>query len=233
MNNEELDIVEVDNPEEFINLLKDQGSTIMSHTYNILDQITLDNNEKQPEELDVINRMLMLELLDEIKRIKHELFENVLDSYNDLIREMNVLRIQFSQENKDSIEMKEYIERSMKRTMIISAGISIIFPGLIPLVLIYDIPKLGFDTMIKKYHENRLDDNNMSEELFETVQKPLYELMDILRTDYHHSLNIFNELEEKALNGENIINELKELINPERVGLELIEEKQKVYTKEK
>ena len=57
--------------------------------------------------------------------------------------------------------------------------------------------------------------------------------MDTLRSDYFYSIKKLNKLEEKAINGENIISELKELINPKNVGLELIEEKEKVLKKEK
>ena len=231
---DELDIIEIENPDLFICLIKDQATTIMSHAYNELDRIIHEPEEdRTPEEFEVIKRKLMLDLIDEVKSIKHNLFKNTLDSYNDMIIEMNRFKARFQDEQRESELMKEYINGSMKRTIIISAGVSILLPGLIPLVLIYDIPKLGFDSVIKKYHNNRIENNKMTNEIFETIQDPFFEFMDTLRTDYHHSNKVFKELEERACNGEDIINDLKELMNPERVGLELENEEEKVYLKEK
>jgi len=226
---EELNIIEVNEPEEFIELIKDQASSIMSKAYNELDKIQIVDTE----EPDVLNRILMLKLLDEIKGLKHDLFSDTLETYNEILIEINKFRANYKNENYESELMKEYINGSMKRTIIISAGISILLPTLIPLVLVYDIPKLGFDTMIKKYHTDRIEDNNLTNEMYESVQNPLFEYMDTLRSDYFSSIKKLNKLEEKAINGENIISELKELINPENVGLELIEEKEKVLIKEK
>ena len=226
---EELNIIEVNEPEEFIELIKDQASHIMSKAYNELDKIQIVDTE----EPDVLNRILMLKLLDEIKGLKHDLFSDTLETYNEILIEINKFRANYKNENYESELMKEYINGSMKRTIIISAGISVLLPTLIPLVLVYDIPKLGFDTMIKKYHTDRIEDNNLTNEMYESVQNPLFEYMDTLRSDYFSSIKKLNILEEKAINGENIISELKELINPENVGLELIEEKEKVLIKEK
>lgn len=226
---EELNIIEVNEPEEFIELIKDQASHIMSNAYNELDKIQIVDTE----EPDVLNRILMLKLLDEIKGLKHDLFSDTLETYNEILIEINKFRANYKNENYESELMKEYINGSMKRTIIISAGISILLPTLIPLVLVYDIPKLGFDTMIKKYHTDRIEDNNLINEMYESVQNPLFEYMDTLRSDYFSSIKKLNKLEEKAINGENIISELKELINPKNVGLELIEEKEKVLIKEK
>ena len=71
------------------------------------------------------------------------------------------------------------------------------------------------------YHNNRLEKNTNIQELFDLIQEPLYELTDKFRTDYLKSKKEFEELEEKAYAGDNIVKELMELINPERVGLEL------------
>ena len=58
------------------------------------------------------------------------------------------------------------------------------------------------------------------------VQDPFYELIDTLRTDYHRSNEELKELEEKAINGEDISSALIEFMNPERIGLERIDLKE-------
>ena len=51
-------------------------------------------------------------------------------------------------------------------------------------------------------------------------QDVFYEYIDILRTDYHKSNKELDELKRRAMNGENIMPELFEIVSPERVGLD-------------
>ena len=49
---DELDIIEIENPDLFICLIKDQATTIMSHAYNELDRIIHEPEEdRTPEDL--------------------------------------------------------------------------------------------------------------------------------------------------------------------------------------
>lgn len=224
----------VEEPEQLIEALKNEISIILSTTYNELDNMIFDVIEE--EEFNVVNRMMNLQLIDEVQVIKHNIFLDILNTYNEIIREKNHFESKLKKENKESEYMKEELESSMKRTLIFSAGASLLLPKLIPLVLIIGIPRLGADKLVKDYHSRRIEKNNYKEDIFKRTQEPLYEFTDTLRTDYHKTKKELKELEERAINGDYIIDELKEIVNPERVGLEFIdleEEKEKVLTKEK
>ena len=215
-----LDLVEVDEPELLIHLLKSQISLILSNTYNKLNNMA-NNREvmEDIEEFDIITKIMMLRLIREVKDVKYNIFNDVLDIYNDLIVAKNRFAVQAKKENIESEEMQKYLNGSMKRTVVISAGLSLLLPEIIPLVLVIGIPKLGTDNLAYKYHQQRIEDNNYIQEIFERAQKPLYEFTSYLRRDYHSSKEELKLLEERAMNGETIIEELKEIINPNNMGL--------------
>ena len=225
----------VNEPEQIVDILKGEITIILSTTYNELNNMLID--EVEEEKLNASNRMMNLKLIDEVKVIKHNLFSDILKTYNELIIEKNSFDSKIKLENKESEQIKEELNSSMKRTLIFSAGTSILLPGFIPLVLIIGIPRLGADKLMKDYHTRRIEENNHKEYLFKRVQEPLYELTDTLRTDYHKSMKELKELETRAINGDYIMDELKEIVNPKRVGLEFMEleekETEKVLIKEK
>ena len=220
METREIKVVEATSAESVIRLMENHASEVMSTIYNDLGLLVeIESDEK--DEFGIINRMLMLSLIDEIRGIKHDLYSNILDNYNELVMEINTFKARSKNENEESIIMKDYLEHSMKKNLIISSGVSLLFPAIIPIVLIVNLPILGADALVLNYHNNRLEKNTNIQEVFDLIQEPLYELTDKFRTDYLKSKKEFEELEEKAYAGDNIVKELMELINPERVGLEL------------
>ena len=224
----------VEEPEKLVELLKNETSIILSTTYNELDSMVIDEIEEL--ESNVSNRIMNLQLIEEVKVIKHNIFLDILNTNNEVIRKKNHFETKFKTENKESEYIKEELDSSMKRTLIFSAGASLLLPKFIPLVLILGIPRLGADKLVKDYHVRRIEKNNSKEDILNRIQEPLYEFTDVLRTDYHKTKKELKELEERAINGDYILDELKEIVNPKRVGLEFIEleeEKGKVYTKEK
>ena len=52
-------------------------------------------------------------------------------------------------------------------------------------------------------------------------QDIFYEYIDTLRTDYHKSNKELDELRRRAINGENIMPKLLEILNPKRIGLDV------------
>lgn len=227
---EEIDIRELEEPKEIIEIIKMQLSMILTNVYHELEDYLLEfENIDDTFQLDIIKRMTMLKLLEEVEEIKHDLFIETLETYNRLIGEINLFKSRYKQENNESKKMIEIVNSSMKRTTIISIGVSVLAPSLIPLVLVIDIPKLVLDSIVKKYHRDNIDINLLTRDLYDTVQRPLYDLVCNLRSDYHKSKVEFKELEEKAIDGENIIEDLMILSNPERVGLMHITFDQELY----
>ena len=128
--------------------------------------------------LDVIRKIITIKLIDEIKAIKHLVYSDVLDAYNELVVSKNTLEPIFKLENEESEYLKEELGSSMKRTIIISAALSALIPKVIPLVLIVGAPRLAADKLMKNYHTKRLNYNKNMEEKFIRAQNPLFELMD-------------------------------------------------------
>ena len=230
-----MEIEKIEDPDVLVESIKNHISLVLSSTYSDLKNMLPEEEEIDDVRLDVIRKVITLKLIDEIKTIKHLVYSDVLDAYNELVVSKNILEPVFKTENEESEYFKEELNSSMKRTIIISAALSAIIPKVIPLVLIIGVPRLGADKLMKNYHTKRLNYNKDVEEKLIRAQNPLFELMDALRTDYHKSNQEFKELEDRAIMGEKVIEDLMNLINPERIGLELveIEEVEKVLKKEK
>ena len=230
-----MEIENIEDPDVLVESIKNHISLVLSSTYSDLKNMLPEEEAIDDVRLDVIRKIITIKLIDEIKAIKHLVYSDVLDAYNELVVSKNTLEPIFKLENEESEYLKEELGSSMKRTIIISAALSALIPKVIPLVLIVGAPRLAADKLMKNYHTKRLNYNKDVEEKFIRAQNPLFELMDTLRTDYHKSNQEFKELEDRAIMGEKVIEDLMNLINPERVGLELIEkeEVEKVLKKEK
>ncbi len=238
---EEYNIIEVNDPTGAVNVLKMQASATLSSYYELLKEASLPKREdyNSEEEYQVVLRMQELELIAEIKDIKHAVFDSILHSYNDFITEKNMFEAQAKRENKESIEIIPEASKDMKITLAITIGGSVLLPIAAPILLVLNVPRIGVDVLTSKYHKTRLMHNLFMEEQFKRIQDPFYELVDTLRSDYHLSNKELKELEEKAINGENISNELLKYLDPRRVNLEkltvegnlLIPEPSMEYTK--
>ena len=220
----EVKVIEVTDPKQIVEILKIEISKILSESSEKLMESLPNREDFQTEsEYELIKRMSMIELVDQTREIKHNIFSGILENYNNLITEINRFNNKSVRENKESEMMKKYLDSSNKKILVISLGISLLLPGLIPLVLIIDVPRLGTNMLLKKYFNERLVRNKITKNIMTKTQDPYYELTDTLRTDYHKSKEELNELEHKAIIGEDISGKIKEILNPERIGIKAID----------
>ena len=225
---EDLNIVEIKEPNQVLDLLKTEVSLVLSSMYEeAKDNLSIDREDYETEEeYQIMHRINELELIDEIKEVKHTIFSGLLDTYNTLVRESNLFRAKVASEKRESEEMIDLASFDMKKAGIITVGGSLLLPIIAPLLIIFNGSRIGLDILTKKYHSERIEFNEMLLKEIKEVQDPFYELIDTLRTDYHRSNEELKELEEKAINGEDISSALIEFINPERIGLERIDLKE-------
>ena len=208
---------------ETLNSFKDLVSVMLSRSLEDVYYMMPEEDEFMFEEDYLLMRKIIsLDAINMIKKVKYDIFSRLLDTYNIVITDMNTFKSRYKKENIESEEIQLLVNRSMKRTAVISAGVSFLIPALIPLVLLIGVPSIGMDKMTKDYHKERIEKNNELKELYDIIHKPFYEFISILRRDYHRSNEELKELELRAMNGEDITEELISILDPSRIGLDYI-----------
>ena len=89
----------VEEPEKLVELLKNETSIILSTTYNELDSMVIDEIEEL--ESNVSNRIMNLQLIEEVKVIKHNIFLDILNTNNEVIRKKIILKLNLKQKIKN------------------------------------------------------------------------------------------------------------------------------------
>ena len=164
-----------------------------------------------------IGRNVML--LETIEVAKKTIFQNVLESYNNYLRE--------GVDIKSSLKkIVSYNEANIKRanhdivaTTIVVTATVILLPGIAPIVIGISIPKYGLDILAKKGNLKQMAEIKQFIEEYDSIRPEFFELTDTLRTDYHRTNKKIKELKERALAGENVIEDVMSLLDLETIGL--------------
>ena len=162
---------------------------------------------------------LMVQLVEEVKYIKKDIFTSILETYNLFVQEKNRFNYEATKQEQESIKTIISANSDMKRTGLLTITLSLIFPGAIPFLLVFNIPRIGSDIVSKNVHLNNIVKNTLIQNEFKRIQYPFFEFTDTLRTDYHKSMKELDKLEEEAKQGKNVAIELLEILNPERLSL--------------
>lgn len=173
------------------------------------------------EEYNKANIEFMINKVDEIKNIKHTIFVNALKTYDDILNDVYTIKKCDSEERSLLNEMIDFSNKDVKRAGMVAFYLSLLFPAIIPITLLANGPRVVFDLLQKKKCKNELERIDMLKEEILLNQDIFYEYIDTLRTDYHKSNKKLDELKRRAMNGENIMPELFEILNPKRIGLDV------------
>lgn len=171
------------------------------------------------EEYEKACKEFMVDLVDQAKEYKGDIFKGVLESYNAFLTASHSFDTEAKQRCEHAIDQIAKATSDMKRTGIMVLVLSLIFPQAIPFLILFNGPRILIDARAKKRLELSLSQTNMQKSQMDSIQDPLFWFTDSLRTDYHASNKELDELRKRALNGENVISELMEIMSPERLSL--------------
>ena len=211
--NEEVKIVDKEVLEKIVATLKESASMFLVDLYHLILMSSLE--ERTPEH----NIML----LEEAEAIKKEVFEGVLESYNDFIKDKNLIDYYLSKQHKEQKIMIESMNYDMVKTGMIALGVTIILPALRPITFIVTVPKIGLDAYQKALAEEIVKIIEIIKEDYDSIQNDFYPFVDSLRSDYYRSKNEIKKLKKQAKEGKEIIDELIKIVNPETLNLPLAE----------
>ena len=207
------------------NYLKATTDIIFSYAYEAVSKYPEPNREDYESEAEykkAFNDYLM-KLVEYVSKIKHDVFCDVLDSYN------NSITVEGNLEN-DTKELFEMIKRNInyfngniRRGIISTVICSLLFP--INMMPIFIGLGLGRYVVNKSKIKRSMMVTTAQKEMlkqFSDDKNNMYLLQDTLRTDFHKRKEELDELKRLILSGkvneENkdiFIERLKELINPE------------------
>ena len=174
------------------------------------------------EEYQIEKKLFNMEMIESIEEVKRKLFEDILDSYNEYLHLKYTTEEEFKKQNEESAAYIIQSSNDIKNTGIVSLLTTFMFPHAFPVIAALGLSRIGFDSLQSKINYNRIIRNNNTLQEINLIQDPLYDFTCTLRTDYHQSKNKFKELKERAANGETILPELIEMVNPEKVKLERV-----------
>ena len=216
-----IEVIELKDATHMVDQLKLFVSSALEECIEELLNVEIpDESEYDSEEsLKEAQKDLMVQLVEEVKYIKKDIFTNILETYNLFVQEKNRFNYEATKQEEESIKTIISANSDMRRTGLVTITLSLIFPGAIPFLLIFNIPRLGSDILSKNIHLNNIVKNNILQKEFKRIQYPFFEFTDTLRTDYHKSMKELDKLEEEAKQGKNVAIELLEILNPERLSL--------------
>ena len=165
----------------------------------------------------------MTELTEQVRKEKLAVFRKSLDSYNDFLenrQEAKKIKKEITQTADEQIKL---IDNEIRHIGIMTAALAIFFPTAIPLILMTSIPRIAERTSTKKKFSQKKEKTTLNDKELRDLQDIYYDFIDTLRTDYHTSNQELAEIMKQAEQGENIIPNLLEIINPERVNLPLVD----------
>lgn len=241
---EAIQFIQLDDNEDSLKMMKMMVAAMMKEWQNQV--ITLDTPKEEEytsiEEYKKAYNDFMLETINDIKGVKYSIFNNINTINNNFLELIRKTQRAFEQEKI----RREQVIRGAKRDIAISAvaatGLSMIFPGALPYLLIINIPKVGIEIYAIRKNKNRIEVNMGVEKRLSELETDLNFLTCDLREDYHKTEKELEELKIQLLEGKDIKEGLINLFDPKRVGLTPLteeefkqipfEEKPKEYKKE-
>ena len=214
-------MIQVTSGEQIVETMKLYVGEMLSGFYDCLLELDLPKLEdfQTKEEYEEACKKMMIELVEDVTDIKEEVFKNVLNTYNDFLTG----KVEFEQaSNKEKQALQSSIVRmnvDMKTTGIVTLTLTLLFPGAMPILLMINIPRIGMDLLIRNKNQAKINRIEFLKKEMKKIQDPFYELTDALRSDYHKSKKELEEIKQKAIEGNNVVQDLLPIIDPERISL--------------
>lgn len=204
-------LVTIENIEKHFKQIKERIAILLSEEYyNILFDIEPKTSSEK------------IEQINQIEFIKKILFEEILQTYNEFLITKNLLELYINKENNKRNNVIELSDYDIKEKGIVTITASLLLPMVAPIVISIAVPVIGLDYYLKIINQKMLELNEAILKEYQRVHKELSQFENTLRTDYHSTKKRLEDLKEKALMGEEITNDLLEIVNPESIGLNKI-----------
>lgn len=216
------------------NYLKVTSNIILSYAYDAVNKYPEPNREdyETEEEYKKAYNDYLMYLVDYVNKIKHNVFSDVLDTYNDTLSfESEMKRNIEALNNKLNGEMA-YCDKNIRQAIISTVICSLLFPiKMIPIFIGLGGARYLLNNSRKKRCMIVSQEQKAMLKQFTSDKEDIYQFQDSLRTDYHSKKEEFEKLRRMVLEGkvnkdnkQSFIDKLRELINPESYDFEKLDE---------
>ena len=212
---------EVKDGEELVETLKSSVTLAMTDWEQRFIGITFPTREdfETEEEYKETIVYMMTELVDSVRELKGDLFRQMNDNYNEFL----AVQMKTNQDAKEDIK-KAYIvmektRKDAKSSGIITIALTLLFPGYLPIIVLVQAPRFAYYLTMNLYSKHKVRNDEEIMENLRTIQIPYFDFICDMRSDYHKSNQELDELMKRAQQGEDVTNELLEMIKPERLSL--------------
>ena len=214
--------------------LKIMSNLVLSYAYDAVEKYPEPKREdyQSEEEFKKAYNDYLMFLVEYVSKIKHDVFSDVLDTYNDTIS--------FETRMKDSIDKLNnringniaYYNRNIRHGIISTVICSLLFPAnMIPVFLgLCGARYLLNNSKIKRCMTVSQEQKTMLQQFHED-KEAIYQFQDSLRTDYHSRKGELETLRRMVLDGkvnsdnkQIFMDRLRELINPETYQMVKLDE---------
>ena len=220
--------VQVILPEDYAKSLRMDAAIFLTEKYDELLQKEIPKREDyaSAEEWQEAKKRFMLESVDFVETNKKAAFVLTLDQYNEFLRFLNQYNEDKNKNNQRHTEEIEKCYKRNRRTLFATIAATLIYPAGFPAYLIIGATQNGWNSLEAERHRRAI----IAEEGIYTVvkdfQNRMFDLTDIMRTDYHQSKKEIEDLKERAKKGENVMPILLQMISPEKLSLPRVEQQE-------
>lgn len=215
--------------------LKLTSNLILSYAYDAVSEYPEPNRDdyQTEEEYKEAYKNYLLFLVDYVNKIKHNIFSDVLDTYNETLSfERNIHSSIDALNNKLNGDIA-YCNRNIRHGIISTVICSLVFPvKMIPIFLGLGVGRYLINkSRIKRCMTVSQQQKAMLQQ-FDKDKESIYSFQDFLRDDYHSKKRDLEKLRDLALSGkinsenrEDFLKKVCDLIDPESYDMVKLEEK--------
>lgn len=200
-------------------------SGVMSLTQQEIEKNPVPKREESSsdDEYKILFIEYMLNAIKKAEKTKKELFIKNLERYNNFLTKKQEVEEQI-RSSRETHE-KEIDRNSKKKGKIILAEIitTLLLPAYFPIIAGVGLAQYLSTNVAIKYHLEGIQNEEDAKEVLKKMQDELSDLSFLLRDDYHRSKEEFGKLRQRALLGENVLQDVLNLMDPERLSLPKVE----------
>ena len=218
-------VIEVSSVEELLGVVKARTAKYLKEQEEdfLMEEPPKEEDYEDQELFQLAQKLFMVSMVDEVKKVKKNAFTTILDVYNKFLSEKRNME-EACQREEIQADGKMYQSiQTIKNTGIVSFVLSFLFPQYAPIIIAVNLPRIGKAVIDKKIAKNRLERAIQGASVMGDAQNPLFDFTCDLREDYHKSNRELEELRKRAMMGENVIKELLPIISLERLNLQNVD----------
>jgi hypothetical protein len=185
------------------------------------------------DEYKILLTEYMLDAVKFAEQTKKEVFVQDLEKYNSFLSRKFESDRQLEELRKQHFSEIDRNTRRKGQILLAEVITTLLLPEYFPIIIGVGLVQMISSNTSIQFHLKELKNEEQAEEMIRNIQIELADLSFKLREDYHKSKQEFGLLRQRALQGENILEDALYMISPERLSLPRVDVKIEENTNDK